>query len=151
MSTDDPTDLGARWTIVEATEPQELLEATALFDDDVTMEGAIDSLSRSGHHLLLALAADREPIGFISAVEMRHPDKQPEVFINELGVAEPWRRQGVARALLTALGDLARTQGVTTVWTATEPDNSAALAAYRSIGADTSETAVMISIDLTDD
>lgn len=80
---------------------------------------------------------------------MRHPDKAPEMFINELGVAEAWRRRGVARDLLRALGDIARNRQIHTLWTATEPDNLAALATYRSLGAEADETAVMISIDLT--
>lgn len=147
----DPGHHTARtWSVVEARTPQDLLDATDLFDHDITLDSAADSLGRAGHHVFLARASDGTSIGFVSAVEMRHPDKACEMFINELGVAEPWRRQGVAQDLLRALTHLARRRGIATLWTATEPDNHAALATYRSCGADTDETAVMINIDLAD-
>lgn len=143
----DPT---RTWTVVEAKTPHDLLEATDLFDHDITPEGAADSLARPGHHVLLARASDGSAIGFISGVEMRHPDKACEMFINELGVTEAWRRQGVAHDLVRTLAQLARARGIAALWTATEPDNHAALATYRSHGATAHETAVMISIDLTE-
>lgn len=139
------------WTIIEARTVQQLLDASDLFDNPITPQGAADSLARSGHHLLLALSPERKAIGFVSGVEMRHPDKQPELFINELGVAFNWRKKGIARELLRALADIARSNGIHSLWTATEPDNIAALATYRSAGARIDETAVMISVDLHPD
>lgn len=88
-----------------------------------------------------------ETIGFVSGVEMPHPDKHAEMFVNELGVGLAWRRRGVARSLLSALGDIARLRGCAGLWTATEPVNEAALATYRSLGADADRIAVMIDID----
>lgn len=136
------------WTIVEAKTVQQLLDASDLFDNPVTSEGASDSLECSGHHLLLALNSENKAVGFVSGVEMRHPDKQAEMFINELGVAIDWRKKGIARDLVRALADIARGNGIHSLWTATEPDNIAALATYRSLEAYTDETAVMVEIDL---
>lgn len=145
----DPEAFPARpWTISEPRTPAQLLSAAELFDDPVTPASAADTLGRPGHHLLVALTHENEPIGFISAVAMRHPDKPPEMFINELGVAEAWRRRGVALDLLRALAEMARARGALELWTATEPDNLAALATYRAAGARTDGIAVMVSLDL---
>ena len=136
------------WDVITVTTPEELLGAAELFDAEVTIEGASDALARHGQHFLLAVTRTGQAIGFVSGVEMRHPDKDAEMFVNELGVSPSWRRQGVARSLLSALGDHARSRGCTGLWTATEPDNDAALATYRSLGAEAEQTAVMIDIEL---
>lgn len=148
---DSPRYRKGSWTIVEARTVEQLLDASDLFDNPITSESAADSLARSDHHLLLALNSENQAIGFVSGVEMRHPDKPPEMFINELGVATDWRRKGIARELVCALANIARTNGAYSLWTATEPDNVAALATYRSVGALTDETAVMVAVDLRPD
>ena len=48
----------AGWTIVQVSDPAELVAASHLFDDPVTPEGAADTLGRPGHVVLLARAAD---------------------------------------------------------------------------------------------
>lgn len=136
------------WQISPALTPSELLAAAHLFDGEVTGAGAADALARPGQLFLLAYSRAGRPVGFVSAVEMRHPDREPEMFVNELGVDEPWQRRGIARALLAALAAAARERGCAALWTATEPDNEAALATYRSAGARAEETAVMVEIDL---
>jgi ribosomal protein S18 acetylase RimI-like enzyme len=97
--------------------------------------------------LLLAASLDGEGIGFVSGVEMRHPDKDAEMFIYELGVDEAWRRHGVAKELLSALRDLAVQRGCRGMWTGTDADNEAALATYKSLGATVDDTSVFIAWD----
>ncbi len=106
-----------------------VLAAAGLFDVPPTAAGAAAFLDTPGHHLLVA-EVDGVPAGFLTGVEMRHPDKGLEMFVYELGVDETCRRQGVASALLDALDDLAVHLGATGCWTATEPHNTAALATY---------------------
>ena len=106
-----------------------VLAAAALFDMPPTAAGAAAFLDAPGHHLLVA-EVDGVRAGFVTAVEMRHPDKGLEVFVYELGLDEAYRRQGVASALLDALDDLAVHLGATGCWTVTEPHNTAALATY---------------------
>ena len=48
----------------------------------------------------------------MSGVETMHPDKGTEMFLYELDVAEG-PRQGVGRALVAALADLARERAAT--------------------------------------
>lgn len=112
-----------------------LLAASPLFDRPVVPALARDLLARPGHHLLLAEDPDGTAVGFISGVEMCHPDKGLEMFIYELAVAGNRRRRGVASRLIAALADIARERGCYGMWTGTEHNNEAALAAYRSTGA----------------
>ena len=67
-------------------------------------------LGAAGHHLFLAYQ-DEEPVGFVSAIEMTHPDKGTEMFVYELAVADHAQRQGIGKALLTAVEGQARAQG----------------------------------------
>lgn len=112
-----------------------VLGAADLFDHPPTEAATADFLHRDGHHLLMAVDGDRA-IGFVSCVEMVHPDKGSELFLYELGVAEDRRREGVGRHLVEAALDLARALGCHGAWTATEADNEAALATYRAAGAE---------------
>jgi len=131
------------WTIARVEDPAELVRATYLFDRVVTTDGAEAFLSAPGHVLLLA-TVDGRAIGFVSGVEMRHPDKGPEMFAYELGVDDSWRRRGVATGLLSALLDLATERGCRGMWTLTSADNAAALATYRSLGASVDAGSVML-------
>lgn len=121
-----------------------LLAASGVFDEQVTEEWARRFLSSPGHHALLAFRGD-EPVGFVTGVETTHPDKGTEMLLYELGVDEAHRGAGIGRALVTGLGDLARECGCYGMWVGTEPDNVAALATYRSAGADQPEPFVTLS------
>lgn len=117
-----------------AGDEQRLVAASPLFDGPVTPELARLFLTRPGHHLLLAEDVRGTAVGFVSGVETTHPDKGTEMFLYELGVAERWRRRGVASRLIGALADIARERGCYGMWTGTEHDNEAALATYRATG-----------------
>lgn len=135
------------WSVRIADEPSQLVANSHLFDRPVSEEGAAGFLRRPGHVLLLALSADGRGIGFVSGVEMQHPDKDPEMFVYELGVDDAWRHRGVATALLRALGAEARRRGCAGMWTGTEKDNAAALATYEGLGAVVDDASVFITWD----
>jgi ribosomal protein S18 acetylase RimI-like enzyme len=105
-----------------------------LFDAAPTPGWTARFLASDGHHLLAARGGDTV-IGFVSGVETTHPDKGTEMFLYELSVLPEHRNQGVGRALVRALADLARERGCYGMWVGTEPDNGAALATYRAAGA----------------
>jgi ribosomal protein S18 acetylase RimI-like enzyme len=90
-------------------------------------------LSDERHHLLLGYI-DVQPAGFLSAVEVFHPDKRPELFLNEIAVMEPARRHGVARSLIEELKLLGRERGCASIWVLTDEGNEAAMGLYRSSG-----------------
>jgi ribosomal protein S18 acetylase RimI-like enzyme len=95
------------------------------------------------HHLLVAREADKV-VGFVSGVEMTHPDKGTEMFLYELGVDVRWRRHGVGAALVTALAELARQRACYAMWVLTDDTNEAAIATYTSAGGSRSGGQVMI-------
>ncbi|MFD0329953.1 GNAT family N-acetyltransferase [Streptacidiphilus monticola] len=90
------------------------------------------------------------PVGFVSGVEVTHPDKGTEMFLYELAVAEAHRRRGVGRALVEALAELARQRGCYGMWVLTDRGNPAALAAYRSAGAAEEEDCVLLNWSFPD-
>ncbi len=132
---------------LRAGDEQAVLAAGSLFDDAPRLDATRRFLAEPNHHLLIAYRDD-QPVGFVSGVETTHPDKGTELFLYELGVDEPARRQGIGRALVEALADLARERGCYGMWTGTEATNAAALATYRSAGSRASEGTVILDWDL---
>lgn len=133
---------------LRTADAEALVAASPLFDRPVTEAGAREFLQRPGHHLLLAEDEAGRAVGFVSGVEMTHPDKGTEMFLYELSVAEDWRRRGVASHLINALAEIARELGCYGMWTGTEHDNAAALAVYRSTGATVEPGTTIVVYDL---
>jgi ribosomal protein S18 acetylase RimI-like enzyme len=114
-----------------------LAAAEDLFDGPMNPDAVERFLNDPNHHMLIAYS-DGEPAGFVSGVETTHPDKGTEMFLYELGVYEPHRRQGVATALVEALKDLARENGCYGMWVLCDEDNEAAIKTYRKVGGSSS-------------
>ena len=111
-----------------------VMAAGDLFDHAPRADATARFLAAPGHHLLIAYDGTT-PIGFVSGVETIHPDKGAEMFLYELGVAEPHRRRGVGRALVGRLVEISRALGCYGMWVATDDANAAALATYEGTGA----------------
>ncbi|MDQ3767384.1 MAG: GNAT family N-acetyltransferase [Actinomycetota bacterium] len=110
-------------------------EAEPLFDDPVDLPATRAFLADERHHLLIAYTDKDEPGGFVSAVELLHPDEpKPEMFLNELGVEPAFQRRGIATALMQELIELCRSRGCSEMWVGTEETNTAAMRTYRSTG-----------------
>ncbi len=107
--------------------------ASQLFDGPARPDATARFLAEAGHHLLIAYE-DERAVGFVSAVEVTHPDKGTEMFLYELAVDEPFRRRGIGRALVEHLGALAREAGCDGMWVITDHDNEAARATYEGTG-----------------
>lgn len=100
-------------------------------------------------HLHIALALEGALIiGMCSGVVYYHPDKPEDYWINELGVATPWRRRGIARGLISQTCSHARALGCSTAWVVADPTEEA-MGFYRSLDAEqTGENLAMFSFDL---
>ena len=95
---------------LEATTVHQVEAAAPLYDGPPVRTATIAFLADLRHHLLVAVD-DGQTVGFISGVEMTHPDKRTEMFLYELAVAEDARQRGIGLALTARLVELARTQG----------------------------------------
>jgi ribosomal protein S18 acetylase RimI-like enzyme len=142
------TDERVRVRRATSGDESEVAPFEAAFDYDVLSDQTRRFLLDERHHLLLGYLDDR-PAGFVSAVEVFHPDKQPELFLNEIGVVEDARRRGVARALIEELMRLGRERGCVAIWVLTDEDNEAAMGLYRTTGGRTGGALqVMFEYDL---
>lgn len=87
-------------------------------------------------------------VGFVSASKQFHPDwAQPELFISEVGVAPPYQKRGIAKALMTMMLDKAKEMNCKCAWVATDADNVAACALYKSVGGKPPEEQIHIDFD----
>lgn len=114
-----------------------------LFDRSPDDEATAKFLADPGHHLLIAYV-EGAPAGFVSGVEVTHPDKGTEMFLYELGVDEGFRGRGIGVALVRALVDLATDRGCRGMWVLADEDNAAAKAMYRKGGAGREQAAVVL-------
>ena len=109
-------------------------EAADLFDHPIDLPATAAFLADDRHHLLIGYVGD-QPAGFVTAVELLHPDKpRPEMFLYELGVEPEFRRQGVATALMRQLVELCHERGCGEMFVLTDEDNAAGQATYRGVG-----------------
>jgi ribosomal protein S18 acetylase RimI-like enzyme len=123
--------------------------ALDVFDDALDPAATAMFLADSRHHLAVALD-DGVVVGFASAVTYVHPDKpQPELWINEVGVAPTHQRRGIGRLVLEALLDVARREHCSEAWVLADRSNTGAQRFYASLGAERArEDAVMFTFPL---
>ena len=105
-----------------------------VFDDPIDVCRAVEFLADPRHHLVVAVD-DGVVVGFVSAVHYVHPDKpRPELWINEVSVAETHRGHGLGTRMLRSMFDVARGCGCVEVWVLTDRTNTAAMRLYASAG-----------------
>jgi predicted N-acetyltransferase YhbS len=76
--------------------------AEGVFDNPVESRWARAFLDDERHHMVVALEGSRV-VGMASAVDYVHPDKAPQLWINEVGVAPSHQQRGIGRRLLAWL------------------------------------------------
>lgn len=119
-----------------------------VFDHPIRPDSLAAFLDDPRHLLWLAEAGGRV-VGFASGTELLHPDKPPQLFINEVSVAPGWRGRGIGRGLVAALVAAARARGCDQAWLGTATDNEAGNACFASVpGAEKAETFVLWEWDL---
>jgi aminoglycoside 6'-N-acetyltransferase I len=122
--------------------------ADDVFDGPVDPGWATEFLADPRHHLAVAIA-DGVVVGMASGVHYVHPDKPPELWVNEVGVAPAFQNRGVGRRLLQALFARGREVGCSTGWVGTEVSNAAARRLYHAVGgAEDPEAFVTVTFDL---
>jgi ribosomal protein S18 acetylase RimI-like enzyme len=104
-----------------------------VFDNPIDEAFASEFLNDPRHHIVVGLSGG-VIVGFASAVHYVHPDKPPELWINEVGVAPTHQRQGIGKAILKELLQLGRGLGCTSAWVLTDRSNEPASRLYGSTG-----------------
>lgn len=107
--------------------------AEDVFDHDIHPAWLAEFLNDSRHHLAVAVIAG-QVVGMASAVHYIHPDKAPELWINEVGVSPGHQGHGIGKKLMAALLTHAQTLGCAEAWVLTGQDNMAARALYAAAG-----------------
>ena len=123
------------WTIEKLTKANaHRLEALRhdVFDNEVKPD-QLQAFIDDPRHILFMAVVGESVVGMTSGVEYFHPDKKPQMWINEVGVDDKFRNRGIGRDLVVALIEEAKKRGCESAWLGTEPDNGAANACYRKI------------------
>lgn len=84
-------------------------------------------------HIMYLAVDNKVVVGMASAVEYFHPDKPPQLWINEVGVAVSHRKRGIGRQLVQELVASAKDRGCVYAWLGTDTDNVAAQACFSSV------------------
>lgn len=123
--------------------------APGVFDNPVDPRWSAEFLADPRHHLAVALD-DGQVVGMATGLHYVHPDKPPELWINEVGVAPTHRGRGIGRQVLGALLAHGRSLGCREAWLLTDHENAAARRMYAAAGGVEAETPLLIDFDLTD-
>lgn len=95
-----------------------------VFDGPILPKQLSSFLADPKQHIVIARDGDMI-CGMCSGMHHHHPDKHPDMWINELSVAAPWRRKGLATRLITALCAHARTLHCREIWVVADPTDRA--------------------------
>ena len=122
--------------------------APGVFGRAIDRRWTAEFLSDPRHHLAVAIDEGRV-VGMASAVHHVHPDKAPQLWINEVAVAPPYQGQGIGRRLMERLLDRGRELGCRAAEVGTDRSNTAARRLYAAAGGvEASEDFVIVEFDL---
>jgi len=125
--------------------------APDVFDNPVDARWSAEFFADPRHHLAVAID-DGLVVAMASALHYVHPDKPPELWVNEVGVAAGYQGQGIGRQALAALLAHAKALGCREAWVLTSADNTAARRMYAAVGGrEEDESTVMMTFDLASD
>ena len=110
------------------------LIAPDVFDEPIDAARLSTYLASPGHLMVLGFDGDLV-VGQCVGVVHHHPDKPSELYVDEVGTASTYLRQGIASDMLAALFAWARELGCDEAWLGTGLDNAAANGLYRRLGA----------------
>ncbi len=103
-----------------------------VFDYPIDQDQLQAFLSDERHFMVVAVD-EGTVVGMASAVEYFHPDKPPQFWINEVGVASTHRKRGIGRSLVEELKGIAKKRGCVYAWLGTDKKNKAAQRCFGSV------------------
>ena len=95
-----------------------------VFDGPIIPDCLTSFLADPKQHIVVAMDGP-VMVGMCSGMHHHHPDKHPDMWVNELSVAEPWRRQGLATQLIRALRAHGHHLGCREIWVVADPTDMA--------------------------
>ena len=111
------------------------------FDEERTFftappsDAYFEKLLSNAHFVMLSARINGIPVGALAAYELvKYEQERSEFYIYDLAVAEPFRRQGVARTMIEALKPIARSAGAWVIFVQADREDEPAVALYRSMG-----------------
>ena len=106
--------------------------AEGVFDEAIRHDEASAFLKDPSHIMMLAME-DEMVVGMASGVVIRHPDKLRELWVNEVGVADRARGNGLAQRLVQGLSEWSVARDIHTAWLLMDRDNKAAARSYAKV------------------
>src|SRR5215475_3097358 len=92
--------------------------APDVFDGPIDARWSAEFLADACHHLAVAIE-DGLVVAMATALRYVHPDKPPELWVNEVGVAPTHQGRGIGSQTLAALLAHAKTLGCREAWVLT--------------------------------
>lgn len=97
--------------------------------------GYLEALLQSDMFIALAALSHGEVAGGLAAyVLQKFEQERSEIYIYDLAVAERFRRQGIATALIIRLKPIARARGARVVFVQADREDEPAIALYSKLG-----------------
>lgn len=124
--------------------------AAGVFDNPIDSK-QLTAFMEDPRHLMFIAFDGGTVVGMASSVEYFHPDKPPQMFINEVGVAPTYHRRGIGRALTERLVSEAKNRGCVYAWLGTAQDNVAGQRCFGSVlGVEPGQAFQLFEWDLDD-
>lgn len=134
--------------LTQGDEPMLEHVADDVFDNPVETKWTQQFFAQSNHHIVVAID-DGVVVGMTTAVDYVHPDKPPQLWINEVGVATSHRGRGIAKQMVARMLDLGRELECTEAWLGAEETNEPARRVYTATGG-VAEPFILYSFPLLD-
>jgi aminoglycoside 6'-N-acetyltransferase I len=103
--------------------------AADVFDGPIDADRLSKFLAKPVNQMVVAVY-DGQVIGQAAVIVHLHPDKPPELYVDEVAVASQHRQNGVARRMLDELVVWGIERGCQSAWLGTEMDNLPAQVLY---------------------
>ena len=110
-------------------------EDSGTYLENPPSDGYLEHLLRSDNFIALAAVRDAEVVGGLAAYELKKFEQErSEIYIYDLAVAKPCRREGVATAMIDRLRGIARDRGAYVIYVQADVTDPPAIALYTKLG-----------------
>jgi aminoglycoside 3-N-acetyltransferase I len=113
----------------------EAFDQVDVYTEAQPSDAYIEGLLSSENFIALVATDSDAVIGGIAAYELqKFEQERREIYIYDIAVAEPYRRQGIATALIESLRAIAKARGAYVIFVQADPPDAPAVALYTKLG-----------------